>query len=292
MTAQATAAALAALAVLAGIAGIACTPPATPLPRACNGHVELCDRHFDEVTLAGAHNAMSSVHDAFAAPNQREDIPAQLQLGIRAFLIDSYSESDGLFLCHASCLLGKIPLVDALHVYRQFLDGHPNEVIGLMVEDYATPDELAAAMADADLISDVVVHAPADPWPSLGELIDAHTRVFVTAEHSGPPPAFNQPMFEHYVDTPFTFASQADIEAPASCDKNRGDDSNPMMLVNHWVENPIPDEALAAVANAHDALKARVDRCAVTRGHRPNVVAVDFVGTGDVLQVVDELNGL
>ena len=34
------------------------------------------------------------------------------------------------------------------------------------------------------------------------------------------------------------------------------------------------------------------DRCATARGHRPNVVAVDFVGTGDLLRVVDELNGL
>ena len=29
-------------------------------------------------------------------------LPAQLQLGVRAFLIDSYSEPEGLFLCHAS----------------------------------------------------------------------------------------------------------------------------------------------------------------------------------------------
>ena len=40
----------------------------TPL-RACNGFAYLCDRPYDTVTYATVHNAMSSLDDGFAVPN-------------------------------------------------------------------------------------------------------------------------------------------------------------------------------------------------------------------------------
>ena len=38
-------------------------------PAACNGHVDLCERRLDEVTLATSHNAMSSTASGFLLPN-------------------------------------------------------------------------------------------------------------------------------------------------------------------------------------------------------------------------------
>jgi hypothetical protein len=35
-----------------------------------------------------------------------------------------------------------------------------------------------------------------------------------------------------------------------------------------------------------------VQRCARSRHHLPNIVAVDFYARGEVIDVVDELNGL
>jgi hypothetical protein len=68
-------------------------PLATPvLPSAitaCNGEAALCDRRVDEVTFAGAHNAMSNqdIPD-WMFPHHQAGIPAMLGDGVRAFAID------------------------------------------------------------------------------------------------------------------------------------------------------------------------------------------------------------
>jgi hypothetical protein len=55
----------------------------------CNGDQRLCAKHLDQVVFAGTHNAMSAANRAgwmFAA--QERDLTAQLNDGVRAFLID------------------------------------------------------------------------------------------------------------------------------------------------------------------------------------------------------------
>ena len=65
-----------------------------------------------------------------------------------------------------------------------------------------------------------------------------------------------------------------------------------MFLVNHWIETtPAPRPSNAAVVNAYDFLLARARRCQRERGHLPNIIAVDFYGTGDLLRVAGKLNG-
>jgi hypothetical protein len=57
---------------------------------ACNGHVELCDRAYDEVTYAATHNSMTAADENWLFPEQPTDIIGQLDDGIRVFLIDSW----------------------------------------------------------------------------------------------------------------------------------------------------------------------------------------------------------
>jgi hypothetical protein len=67
---------------------VAAAGPATT----CNGAVELCDRHLDEVVLPGAHNAMGSADNpAWMFPNQDVAIPRLLRLGVRALLVDVHA---------------------------------------------------------------------------------------------------------------------------------------------------------------------------------------------------------
>ena len=99
----------------------------------CNGAALLCARHFDQVVLPGAHNAMSAASLGWRIPNQSVAIPEQLETGIRALLIDTHygrlqpdgtvkTDDDGsvtegergLYLCHVACELGATPLVPAL----------------------------------------------------------------------------------------------------------------------------------------------------------------------------------
>ena len=269
---------------------MACVPSTST--RVCNGHAELCDKPFDRVAFAGSHNAMSNIRDDFAAPNQREGLAAQLDLGVRAFLIDTHVDENGdAAFCHTSCVIGEIPIADGLATFKAFLDAHPTEIVQLMVEDYITTEQWESAIERAGLVDDVIVHDPGTPWPTLGELVDGGERLFITMEHSSPPPAWNHAMYLEYVDTPFSFHTLADLAADASCDKLRGSDDNALFLVNHWVEDPLPDEALSKTVNAHDVLLERVRRCEAKRAHVANVVAVDYVSSGDVFEVVDELNG-
>jgi hypothetical protein len=62
---------------------------ASPSPgkSGCNGHVELCDKHLDEVVWPATHNSMSAGPGWYVA-NQTYGILAQLADGIRGLLID------------------------------------------------------------------------------------------------------------------------------------------------------------------------------------------------------------
>jgi hypothetical protein len=66
---------------------------AAPAPSGlCNGHVELCDRRFDEVAYVASHNSMSVARlPGWFIPEQLDPIPEQLDQGVRALLIDVWS---------------------------------------------------------------------------------------------------------------------------------------------------------------------------------------------------------
>jgi hypothetical protein len=276
-----------------------CAPSSSPAAaRRCNGHEALCERPLDEVVFAGAHNAMSSRDDGFLAPNQFIALPGQLRLGVRAFMLDTYAPDpaapdDGVRLCHGSCDLGVITLEQTLARLARFLDEEPDTVVHLMLQDDASIVDTAAAFEAEGLFGELAV-LDGRALPTLGDLIDDGTRIVVTAENQGPDPGapWFMPMFSLFQDTPFTFASVDDLAAEASCAANRGDADSPLLLVNHWLGNPLPDDTLADDANAAAILDERVRRCAVRRGRPPHVVAVAFVDVGDLITVVDGLNGL
>ncbi len=57
----------------------------------CNGYAELCDRRLDEIAWAASHNSMSAAEEpGWFLANHTRGIPAQLNDGIRVFLIDLY----------------------------------------------------------------------------------------------------------------------------------------------------------------------------------------------------------
>ena len=58
--------------------------------RACNGHAELCDRPYDDVTYAATHNSMSSPDVVPVWPEHDGGLTEQLDAGVRALLIDTH----------------------------------------------------------------------------------------------------------------------------------------------------------------------------------------------------------
>src|ERR1043166_4736350 len=72
--------------------------------KACNGHVELCDKLYSNVAYATTHNSYASGESV--AANQNYDIPTQLKDGIRGFMLDALypaNNTNEVHLCHGSC---------------------------------------------------------------------------------------------------------------------------------------------------------------------------------------------
>jgi hypothetical protein len=193
------------------------------------------------------------------------------------------------YLCHGFCELGATPLVTMLEGVRQFLVSHPGEVLVFVIEDYVTPADIAAAFRDSGLERFVYRGAPKPPWPTLRELVDSDQRILVLGENDTEGVAWYHPAFEVAQETPYKFIAPEEF----SCQPNRGGSGAPLFQINHWIETlPAPKPSNAAIVNAHDFLLDRARKCQRERGKLPNILAVDFAMTGDVVGVAAELNGL
>jgi hypothetical protein len=196
-----------------------------------------------------------------------------------------------VFLCHTLCEVGATRAVDALRDVHRFLVRNPEEVVVLSVQDETSAADTAAAIRASGLVDEVYLGDARRPWPTLRELIDRDERVIVLVENhaGGAPWIHHQP--DVMQETPYLFRSVEALEAPASCEPNRGGTAGSLLLVNHWVDTPPAARVtIARRVNAHAFLASRVARCRETRRMLPNLIAVDFYRQGDAAQVVDELN--
>lgn len=288
----------------------------------CNGHLELCDRTFDDVTFAASHNSMAASSDGWLFPSQDVSIRQQLDDGIRALLIDSHyweepsvaferlvnteslgpepllfleqfladfgSPPTGAFLCHLTCWAGAISLTDALVEVRLFLEENDGEVVTLIIQDAVTAADTETAFRESSLLPFVFEKDNDEPWPTLRQMVTSGRRLVVMAEEGSPPPAWYMNAWSVMQETPFDAASREAL----TCAENRGLPENSLFLMNHWINRTPPDRVDAAIVNGRDTILDRARECERVRGQRPNFVAVNFYRQGDVLGATDELNGL
>ena len=313
--------------------------PGPPSGEPCNGHVQLCDRAYDEVAFPATHNSMSAASErGWLFAEQPDGIVAQLDHGIRVLLIDTWygqrtdrswivatadkqrqeafeqakedfgerplrvalraRHAAGLaprgeerpYLCHAMCELGSTDWLQSLREVKDWLDEHPREVVTLFVQDEVTPVDTAQVIEAAGLEPYVYTPAADGSWPTLGAMIDAGTRLVVLMENrdGGDRLPWLIPGFDVVQDTPYLFDSPADF----TCDPNRGDPDASLLLVNHWIDDWRNVPRNSATVNARDVLLPRLRECEDERGQLPSFVAVDYYDRGDLLAVVDELNGV
>jgi hypothetical protein len=193
------------------------------------------------------------------------------------------------YLCHGFCELGATPFVSMLQGVRDFLVASPSEVLVFVIEDYVTPADIAAAFQGSELERFVYKGPLGPPWPTLRELVDMDARILVLGENDTRGVPWYHPVFQVVQETPYKFRAPAEF----SCKPNRGGTSGSLFQINHWIETlPAPKPSNAAIVNAHEVLLKRARRCQKERGRLPNILAVDFARTGDLLGVADELNGL
>ena len=208
-------------------------------------------------------------------------------LRIRNRLVGVDEGNPGLYLCHGFCELGAYELTPLLKEIREFLVSHPDEVLIFIIEDYASPSEIAHSFDQSGLTEFVYQGSVTPPWPTLRELITSGRRVIVFLESGRPGVSWLHPAFESIRETPYSFHKQEEF----SCAANRGGDAGSLFLLNHWIDTtPTPKPTNAAVVNSFPVLSARANLCAKERGHIPNIIAVDFYRTGDLLRVVNQVN--
>jgi hypothetical protein len=205
---------------------------------------------------------------------------------IRDRLVGGEDADRGIYFCHGFCELGAYEVQPVLRTIREFLVRSPGEVLILVIEDYVAIEDLERTFAESGLV-DFAYTGSVELWPTLHQLIAANHRLLVFAESGRPGPAWLHPAFQAMQETPYTFHAPGEM----SCRPNRGGTTGRLFQVNHWIEStPTPRPSNAAVVNAHDFLLERARRCREERGRLPNVLAVDFYATGDLLRVARTLN--
>ena len=271
--------------------GWGCTSaePSSEKEVGCNGHEELCERPLDQVTLAGTHNSMSNEDEGWLAPNQGFGISRQLQDGIRAMMLDTVEWDGEPYLCHGPCEFGAEPLADGLAKIESFLVAKPNQVVVILFQD-ALNVETMVEVIDAVGLSRRAWTWDGEtvPLPTLGDLIDGETNLVVSGESGHPPPGWYHHGWDLITDTPYDFWDADDF----SCELYRGESSNPLFMVNHWVGTPLPDAEMSEAVNRSETLEARALQCSEERDRPVNILAVDHYDRGDLFSVVDTLNGL
>jgi hypothetical protein len=209
-------------------------------------------------------------------------------LRIRERLVGVNEGERAMYFCHGFCELGAYEVVPALRAMRDWLVQHPNEVVLLLVEDYVSPEDMEKAFKDSEM-EDMIYGGAAPPWPTLRDLVTTGQRVIVFLQSGKPGIPWMRPMIGNWQETPYTFHKPDEF----SCEPNRGGTSGSLFLINHWIETtPRPMPSNAAIVNEYGFLLKRVQQCARERKHIPNVIAVDFYGTGGLMQVVDAMNGI
>jgi hypothetical protein len=198
-----------------------------------------------------------------------------------------------VWLCHAYCEVGATRAVDALREVHEFLVRSPGEVVILSLEDGVTPASMERVMRESGLLADAWTGPVGARGPTLREMVDAGRRLLVMAEERTGGKPWLHAQFDVAQETPYAFDTVAALrDAARSCRPNRGEPANPLFLLNHWVDtSPAPRPSNARTVNARAFLLDRIRRCAAARdGLRPGIVAVDFAGVGDVVDVVRTLN--
>jgi hypothetical protein len=249
----------------------------------------LIDVHYGEpagervvTDLTNEASAMAKYESAVG----KEGMEAALRIRDR-LAGEKHGERD-VYMCHGFCELGALKFVPVLRDVRDFLVANPGEVLIFVIQDEGvTPADVERCFRESGLI-EFVYHGPVTPpWPTLRQMVESDQRVLVMAENHSEGVAWYHPAFEVLQETPYSFENPSEF----SNKPNRGGTSGSLYLLNHWIETtPMPKPSNAALVNSRNALLKRIGDFRRLRGHDPNLVAVDFYGTGDLIQVVRELN--
>ena len=252
------------------------------------GAKKLQAKRYDEVAYATTHNAMSNSDEGWLFPNQTHSLTRQLADGIRAFMLDVHDKDGKPYLCHSRFFLGSRPLKDGLGELAAYLGKNSREVITIIFESYVSSKALAGAFKESGLLRYAHSQPKGKPWPTLGKMVASGRRLVVFTDRAGGELPWLHRVWDFCWETHFSARSRKDLV----CRKNRGDSNNSLFILNHFLTRPVASARLADEVNHNPFLKKRIEQCRKASGRLPNFITVDFYELGDVIAVVDELNGI
>lgn len=234
------------------------------------------------------------IEDEVAARAKYEEILGKeavvAAMRIRDRMVGEETGPRDVYLGHGFCELGATRFVDALEQVYEFLVMNPGEVIAIIIQDESVaPKDVADCFQRSGLERLVYRGAVTKPWPTLREMIESDQRVLVLAENNADSLDWYHLATDVYQETPYRFLDISEF----SNKPNRGGTAGSLLLMNHWIETtPTPLPSNAEIVNAYDFRRARARAVRKERRMIPNLVAVDFYRSGDLMRVVDALNGV
>ncbi|MEZ4312016.1 MAG: hypothetical protein R3F14_28655 [Polyangiaceae bacterium] len=161
-------------------------------------------------------------------------------------------------------------------------------MVVLIFEAYVSAEKTAEAFEESGAVDLVRTQPKGQPWPTLGELIEANQRLIALTDDPEGVPGYYHPVWEYAWDNPYAAETPGDMK----CQLGRGDLANPLFIFNHFLTAPTGDLTLAEQVNHNPFFIERAQACQAQMGDLPNFVTVDFYTTGDLFEVVRTLNGL
>jgi len=255
----------------------------------CNGSLDLCAKTYNEVSYLTTHNAFNSNEDGLLFPNQTYNITSQLNDGVRGLMIDVYNHFGTLTAYHSIFALGTIPLSDIFHDIKIFLDNNPNEIITIILECYVTANEIESEINQSGLSNYLYSHNSI--WPTLQNMINNDNRlvIFSDVDDASISQNWYHYIWDYVVETNYSVNNINDF----TCNFNRGNPSNDLFILNHFVTDANLGYGLYNESNNVNANPFFINRALDCQNHTnklPNFVTIDYYELGDGLSVVDELN--
>ncbi|TIC69910.1 PLC-like phosphodiesterase [Wallemia mellicola] len=284
------------------------TAIAATIESTCNGHAELCERKYSNVTFIGAHDSAFIGNSPMT--NQDWNVTSQLNHGTRLLQSQIHRKGSALQLCHTSCIIydgGSV--LDYLKEVKTWLDNNPREVLSMLFTNSESIDveTISKPFKDSGLLDMAYMPSSSklslEQWPRLGELIEQNQRVVIFmdyhADHSKVPAIIDE--FDNIWEDQYNA-----VNASWTCEMDRGNDLSSMYIHNHFLDKKdsflgteyfTPDKDKLTTTNAatgEGSLGQAMVNCIDAHSRAPNFVLVDYesYGNNSVYKVAAEANSV
>ncbi|KAF8889428.1 PLC-like phosphodiesterase [Gymnopilus junonius] len=285
----------------------------------CNGHAELCDRKYGNVTFLGSHDSFAFSGNPFAlARTQEVKVLTQLSDGVRMLQAQSHMNNGKLHFATEVRIQCFVPCLCGLTMTLLFLFSFGIIACGLFdggsVEDYLTKNQSVSKVwkpiFDKTGLTQMA-YIPTQPvmsrddWPTLGEMISSGKRVVIFLDKGAetrtePAVEFILPQFQMVWEDVYDPTNSA---FPCKVDRTAGPlaPSQQLSLINHNLNANIfpigrgiliPDRLNSPKTNSINSILLHASHCApYVQDRNPNFVMLDYVNVGQGLEAVNRLNG-